>query len=215
LETVVAEARDSVYTFEISPSLLIIVSTPFQRAQLHRTPGAALVFDTTFNITGDGLKLSLFSVRSSAIYRYFPVLYCIHRRLDADVYFRIFRAFFQLFGFFGSRGSFCGVTVDFADSITSGFIQASREYLSLHPDKSNTDGNPMAYVRMCCFHFMKNLVAFLRSGVESDEHQTLILSSAKSKRQKDSFYVKCKRLLALTDGMPGGSSITTESTGVV
>jgi len=69
--------------------------------------------------------------------------------------------------------------VDFADSITSGFVQASREYLSLHPDESITDANPMAYVRMCCFHFMKNLVAFLRSGVESDEHQTLILSYAK------------------------------------
>jgi len=108
------------------PSLLIALTTPFLREQVRRTRS----FDTTYDISSDGLKLSMFVVSALSLEkRFVPFLACIHRRLDADLYRRIFYLFFSLFGLFGSLPtSFSGMTVDFADAIRSGYISAWVEY---------------------------------------------------------------------------------------
>src|SRR3989338_4938071 len=115
LESLVAEYGDDVVEFSLQPSLPVL-TTPFLRQQVHRTPGAPVSFDTTYDISSDGLKLSLFVVSALSLEkRFVPFLACIHRRLDADAYRRIFLRFFSMFGLFGSLpASFSGVTVDFA-----------------------------------------------------------------------------------------------------
>ena len=116
LESLVAEYGDDVVEFSLQPSLPVVLTTPFLRQQVHRTPGAPVSFDTTYDISSDGLKLSLFVVSALSLEkRFVPFLACIHRRLDADAYRRIFLRFFSMFGLFGSLpASFSGVTVDFA-----------------------------------------------------------------------------------------------------
>jgi len=167
----VAEHSSKILVFEMVPSLLLIVCTPFQREQLNRTPSASLTLDTTFNITADGLKLTMFVVRSAALLdRFFPIMYCIHRRLDSGTYERIFLCFFKQFGCFGKNG-FTGVTVDFDDSISSGYAAAFQQ---LSPEKD--DG--FAFLRMCKFHFLKNLLSFIRSGGATPKIQGQVIETA-------------------------------------
>lgn len=170
------ERLNWVPTFEFSPSLLVIVCSPFQKSQITRTPGAAVSFDTTYNITADGIKLSMFVVKSPSLQgRFFPVMHCLHRSLDADVYQRIFTTFFSCFGMFGIEGNkFCGITFDFADAICEGYLTA----VSNLPDAASLV--PLEHVRMCKFHFMKNLVALIRNaGIPDDKQGALILLARK------------------------------------
>lgn len=130
LEAIVEKYGADVVEFSLQPSLLIILTTSFFRQQAQRTPGAPVSFDSTYNLTTDGLKLSMFVVSALSLeFRYVPFLACIHRAMDADVYRRIFIKFFSLFGRFGAQPvGFSGVTTDFADAIRVGYLRAWEEH---------------------------------------------------------------------------------------
>ena len=186
VESLVAKLGEGVVEFSFKPSLLIILTTPFLRMQDYRTPGAAVSFDTTYNISSDGLKLSLFVVSSLTLdSRFVPFLACIHRRLDADLYRRIFLRFFALFGLFGSSpSSFAGLTADFADAIKSGYVAAWSEHftstgLPLESGHSLRD-DALQRLRLCKFHFLKGLDTFMKDGCAPKDTRNQIFDLARS-----------------------------------
>ena len=173
-----------------------------------------MVFDTTYNVTADGMKLTMFVVRSTSLQdRFFPVMHCLHRALDTDLYRRIFRAFFLCFGLLGSDGGFSGVTIDFADAISEGYAIACREVTGKDSLEDGAGGTG-SFVRMCKFHFLKNLLAFLRSAGASPDQQQAAIAAAHSMltfasehgRLSKGFKTAEKQLLQLLSGHSGYDS---------
>ena len=165
VESRVEADKTNVLAYEFSPSLLIVICTPYQREQLNRTPTAAVTMDTTYNITSSGLKLTMFLIQSlTLVGRFYPIMHCLHRELNAETYKRMFLHFFRQFGLFGP-GGFTGLTIDYADAISSAYVSASAEYsnFQINTNSITTPIDGLQYLRMCKFHFMKSLHTFTQS----------------------------------------------------
>jgi hypothetical protein len=171
----------------LAPQFLIVISTDFQRQQGARARGRGLVFDTTFNIGVDNLLLSTFVVRSASMRdMFFPVMYALHRAVDAAIYRSIFRALLRTFGIFGADQTFIGVSVDFADAIQAGYLLAWFEYAGrIDVDAVTLDGisdaevdEALSYLRKCRHHFSTNLKANLNDhGVDAEAQEVVFRRS--------------------------------------